>query len=77
MGRREGRKATRKDKAQDIDSGSRELVAVGRISGGVSVTHIPFRSMPTADEICTTAVRRVTRAVKTHSAQGRGRQNEA
>ena len=39
------------------------VVAVGRISGGISETYIGFRAMPSADEICNIAVRKVRRAI--------------
>ena len=66
MGRRTGRKVTRRMKAapEAPGVGSRRLVACGRISGGVSVTYVPLRLLPSTDEICTTAIRKVTRALK-------------
>ena len=45
------------------DAGSPRLVACGRISGGISETYIAFRAMPSADEICNIAVRKVRRAI--------------
>ena len=41
-----------------------QLIATGQVSGGVSVTHVPFRSMASVDEICNVAIRRVVRALK-------------
>ena len=46
------------------DDGLPELVAVGRISGGVSETYVRFRAMPSADEICASAVRKIRRALR-------------
>jgi len=72
MGRRTARKITLKDKIrrgqtqheqEDLDD-SRHIAAIGRISGGVSVTYVPFRSMPTSDQICGAAIRKVIRALK-------------
>ena len=71
MGRRERRKVTRslkeqaaKDGRQTAEHSYPQLIATGRISGGVSVTYVPFQSMPGADEIATTAVRKVIRALR-------------
>ena len=81
MGRREGRRITREMKkgpgprAQGAGPDGPQLIACGRIRGGVSETYITFRSMATTDEICTAAVRKVLRAVTAgagHKAQGAG-----
>lgn len=67
MGRREARKLTRRLKAQGaglkVEDG-RQLFACGRISNGISETYIPFRAMPSADEICSMAIRKVIRSLK-------------
>lgn len=64
MGNRSGRKLTRQVKARAAEPRNNEVVAVGRIAGGVSETYVAFKAMPSADEICAAAVRKVTRATK-------------
>ena len=67
MGRRDARKITRRIKMDDrgqMTEGRRRMVACGRISNGISETYIPFRVMPTTDEIATTAIRKVIRSLK-------------
>ena len=61
MTRRKMRKLKREDEAQ---SNGPQVIATGRISGGVSETYITFRSMPSVDQICSTAVRKVVRGLK-------------
>ena len=67
MGRRQGRKLTRAGKAQGkgvLDTSAPHMIACGRIRAGVSETYIAFRAMPTADKICSTAIRKVKRALR-------------
>jgi len=68
MGKREDRKITRRVKEQSAEgiaqSAGPQVVAIGRISGGISETYITFRAMPSVDDICSSAVRKVVRGLQ-------------